>query len=134
MGGRGGRCFPGGASSKEPTCQSGDIRDTGSIPGSGRLPGEGNGSPLQSSCLENPMNRGTWWAIVHGVAESDTTQGLILSKPEEAVPRVREQYPLQPLHSLCLTPDPLNKPSHCLHPWTLTPPSDIPTALHMPSS
>ena len=42
----------------------------------------------------------------------------ILSKPEEAVPRVREQYPLQPLHSLCPTPGPLNKPRHCLHPQT----------------
>ena len=46
---------------------AGDIRDVGSIPGSGRFPGEGNGNPLQYSCLENPMDRGTWWAIVHGV-------------------------------------------------------------------
>ena len=43
--------------------------DAGLIPGSGRSPGEGNGNPLQYSCLENPMDRGSWWAIVHGVAK-----------------------------------------------------------------
>ena len=43
-----------------------------SIPGSGRSPGEGNGNPLQYSCLENPMDRGAWWATVHGVAKSRT--------------------------------------------------------------
>ena len=46
--------------------------DPGSIPGLGRSPGEGNGSPLQSSCLENPMDRGAWQAKVHGVAKSQT--------------------------------------------------------------
>ena len=46
--------------------------DPGSISGSGRFPGEGNGNPLQYSCLENPMDRGTWWATVHGVAKSRT--------------------------------------------------------------
>ena len=51
---------------------AGDIRDVGSILGSGRSPGEGHGSPLQYSCLENPMDRGAWWAIVHGVAKSRT--------------------------------------------------------------
>ena len=45
-----------------------NVEDPGSIPGSGRYPGEGNGNPLQYSCLENPMGRGTWWATVHGVA------------------------------------------------------------------
>ena len=49
---------------KESACSA---RDVGSIPGSGRTPGEGKGNPLQYSCLENSMNRGTWWAAVHGV-------------------------------------------------------------------
>ena len=44
--------------------------DTGSIPGLGRSSGEGNGNPLQYSCLRNPMDRGVWWAIVHGVARA----------------------------------------------------------------
>ena len=46
--------------------------DPGSIPGSGRPPGEGNGNPLQYSCLENPMDGEAWWAIVHGVTKSRT--------------------------------------------------------------
>ena len=47
---------------------AGDIREAGSIPRSGRSPGVGNGNPLQYSCLEKPMDRGAWWAAVHGVA------------------------------------------------------------------
>ena len=53
---------------------AGDIRDAGLIPESGRSPGGGNGNPLQYSCLENPMNRGAWWAMVHRVTESDMTE------------------------------------------------------------
>ena len=49
---------------------AGDIRDTGSIPKLGRSPGEGNGNPIQYSCLENPMDRGAWSATAHGVAKS----------------------------------------------------------------
>ena len=49
-----------------------DVRDLGSIPGSGRSPGGGNDNPLQYSCLENPMARGVWWATVHGVTKSWT--------------------------------------------------------------
>ena len=51
---------------------AGNRRDVGSIHGSGRSPGEGNGYPLQYSCLGNSMNRGFWWAAVHGVAKSQT--------------------------------------------------------------
>ena len=57
---------------KNPPDNAGNIRDTGSIPGSGRSPGEGNGNPLQYSCLENPMDREAWWATVHGIARSQT--------------------------------------------------------------
>ena len=59
---------------KNPPANSGDIGDAGLIPGSGRSPGEGHGNPLQSSCLENPMDRGAWWATVHGVMELDVAE------------------------------------------------------------
>ena len=52
--------------------RTGDIRDVGSIPGLGRSPGGGNGNPLQYPCLENPIDRGAWWATVHEVAKSQT--------------------------------------------------------------
>ena len=61
--------FPGGSEFKASFCNAGDL---GSIPGSGRSPGEGNGNPLQYSCLENPMDVGAWWATVHGVVKSRT--------------------------------------------------------------
>ena len=58
-----------GSEVKASACNTGDL---GLIPGSGRSPGEGNGNPLQYSCLENPMDRGAWWATVYGVAKSRT--------------------------------------------------------------
>ena len=57
---------------KNPPANVGDTRDVGSVPGLGRSPEIGNGDPLQDSCLENPMDRGGWWATVHGVAKSGT--------------------------------------------------------------
>ena len=65
--------FPCSSVSKESACEAGDL---GSVPGSGRSPGEGTGNPLQYPCLGNPMERGAWWATVHGIAESDMTEGL----------------------------------------------------------
>ena len=61
---------------KNPPVNAGDIRDAGLIPGLGRSPGEGNGNPLQYSCLENPKDRGAWWTAVHGIAELDTTEAI----------------------------------------------------------
>ena len=61
--------FLGGSDGKASAYHSGDL---GSIPGSGKSPREGNGNPLQYSCLENPTDRGAWWATVHGVEKSQT--------------------------------------------------------------
>ena len=66
------RGFPGGVVVKNLPANAGDTRDAGSIPGSGRSPGVGNGNPLQYQCQENAMDRGAWWAIVHGAAKSWT--------------------------------------------------------------
>ena len=63
--------FPGGSDGKESACNA---KDLGSIPGTGGSPGEGHNNPLQYSCLENPMDRGTWRATVHGVTELGMTE------------------------------------------------------------
>ena len=57
---------------KNPPADAGDLRDQGSVPGLGRSSGGGHGNPLQYSCLENPMDRGAWWATVHAVTKSQT--------------------------------------------------------------
>ena len=62
--------FPSGLISKESAC---NVGDPGSIPGSGRSTGEGNGNPLQYSHLENSMDKGVWWATVHGITKSQTS-------------------------------------------------------------
>ena len=72
--------FPGGSDGKESACSA---EDAGSIPGLGRSPGEGNGSPLQHSCLENSMDKGAWRDMVHGVEESNTTEWLTLSLSQD---------------------------------------------------
>ena len=61
---------------KNPPANAGDVRDMGLIPGSGRSPGGGNGNPLQYSSLENPMDRGAWWAMVHRVTKRPDRSNL----------------------------------------------------------
>ena len=63
------RGFPDGSDGKESACNTGDL---GSIPGAGRFPGEGNGYPLQYSCMKNSMDKEVWWATVHGITKSQT--------------------------------------------------------------
>ena len=86
--------LPGGASGKEPTYNAGDIKDAGLIPWSGRSPREGNGNPLQYSYLENPMDRGTWQATVHGVAR---VRHDLVTPPNQTKPNHGLTY-----HSICL--------------------------------
>ena len=74
--------FPGGSDGKESACNAGD---PGSIPGSGRFPGEGNSNPLLYSCLENPMERGAWQATVHGVTKSQLMNQTFNSRNQKRV-------------------------------------------------
>ena len=75
--------FPGGSEVKAPASNAGD---PGPIPGLGRSPGEGNGNPLQYSCLENPMDGEAWQATVHGVAKSQTSLSVITLQFWKGVP------------------------------------------------
>ena len=72
--------FPGGLVGKESACNAGDLD---SVPGSGRSPGGEHGNPLQYSCQDNPMDRGGWWATIHGFAELDMTEQLSLFHREK---------------------------------------------------
>ena len=76
---------------KNPPANVGHARHTVLIPGSGRFPGERNGNPLQYSCLENPMDRGAWWATVHGVAKSQTRLNNLANIHVAGVERARRQ-------------------------------------------
>ena len=77
--------FPGGSDDKESTCNAGDL---GSIPGSERSPGEGNGSPFLYFCLENPVDREAWQTTIHGVTKSQTR----LSAGESCIAQVLSFY------------------------------------------
>ena len=80
--------FPVGSDGKE---SAGNVGDLGSIPGSGRSPGEGNDNPLQYSCLENPMDGGAWEAAVHGVAKSRIQPNDFTSHLGLHVPIINQQ-------------------------------------------
>ena len=88
----------GGSDGKEPACHVGNLS---SIPGLGRSPGEGNGNPLQYSCLENSADRGAWWATVHGVAERDMTEQLTQTKQTEIQELIGSSFrPIYCLHTI----------------------------------
>ena len=92
-----------------------NVGDLGSIPGSGRCPAVGNGNPLQYSCLENSMDRGTWWATVHGVAELDTTEQLTHTHTAQGTGGTSLNTPVLTMH-----PFQLAVPQKCLPhlpPW-----------------
>ena len=73
---------------KNQPANAGDLRDVSLIPGSERSPGGGHGNPLQYSCLENPMDRGAWWATVHGVTTSQTrVKQLSMHTPDQGMLR-----------------------------------------------
>ena len=107
-------------SSKESACEAEDVGDAGSIPGSGRSPGEGNSNLLQYFCLENPMDRGAWWATVHGVSESDMTeQPFPAQHPAILMPRLLAWVTVS-----CIKPTSIN---HC---QILTREASFPFFLH----
>ena len=116
--------FSGGTSGKEPTCSAGDLRDTGSIPGLGRFPGEGHGNLLQFSCLENPMNKGAWQSIVHGVTKSWTQ----LKRQHACIQRQHDDWNL-PIQC----PAGLSRPIY-LNPSRLSSSKPTPTPVSFPFS
>ena len=90
-----------GARSKKPTCNAGDIRDVGSIPGSGTFFGGGHGNPLQYSCLVNPIDRAAWWATVHRVTENQT-QVKCLSMHSSKLLVQNFEFPRVPDYIICI--------------------------------
>ena len=79
---------------KNLSANAGDIRDAGSIPRWERSPGGGHGNPLQHSCLENSMDRGAWWATVHGVAQSWTQLKQLSMQETNSVIPLKKQKPM----------------------------------------
>ena len=81
---------------------AGDVRDAGSIPGSGRSPRGGHSNPLQYSCLENPTYRGAWWATLHGVAKSWTWLKWLSSRSSSSSSRVTMQYYMLQVYNIAI--------------------------------
>ena len=119
--------FPSGSEVKASACNAGDL---GLIPGSGRSPGEGNGNPLQYSCLENTMDGGAWWAAVYGVAQSRTQLKWLNSNSSNRLIIAflpKEQVSFNFMAAVTTCSDfgaPPNKVCHCFHcfpiylPWS----------------
>ena len=104
------------------------------IPGLGRSPGEGNGNPLQYSCLDNPMDRGAWWAILHGVAKSRTRlRDFTMSHSLDSVSSVQFSSVAQSCLTLC---DPMNRstPGLPVHHQLRSPPKPMSIEPMMPSN
>ena len=81
---------------------AGDVRDAGSIPGSGRSPRGGHSNPLQYSCLENPTYRGAWWATLHGVAKSWTWLKWLSRRSSSSSSRVNMQYYMLQVYNIAI--------------------------------
>ena len=97
---------------KNPPADAGDVRSVSSIPGSGRSPGGRHSHPLQYSCLENPMDRGDWWAMVHGVSKSwtrlkglSTHERMRMKVSRGSSPRHKDAWPTRVLGPVEFTGD-----------------------------
>ena len=112
--------LPGDSDGNEFVCSAGD---PGSVPGSGRAPGEGKGNPLHYSCLENSMDRGAWWATVHGVSKSRTRSKPHPRGPGSTPRALRVQSPPRDPGSTPVAQAPPPEPSGSNpHPVTQAPP------------
>ena len=111
--------FPGGSVVNNLPASARDSGDVCSVPGSGRSPRGGNGNPLQYSCLENPMDRGAWWAIIHGVAKSRTRLSMHTSRSPLVLKGTSLESVLQANVKVGTWPRPLQGPSLLLQPLEL---------------
>ena len=108
--------FPGGSDGKECTCGAGDMR---SVLGSGRSPGEGNGYPLQYSCLENSIYGGAWWATVHGVAKTTKSRTRLSDFTFTFTRPLSPQYPFGARIPILTLQCSFRKGNHSIYPPTL---------------
>ena len=110
--------FPGASEVKASACNLGSV--LGSVPVSGRSPGEGNGNPLQYSCLENPMEGGAWWATVHGVTKSQTRLSDF-TLPTDGISYSMETLFITPLRLFIAVPLIETLPNIFLQSWSFSP-------------